>query len=237
MPSNRIWHGKPTTIEEHPHQVSVRLYIFHICGGSIISENYVLTAAHCCIFDKKRVRVSSGSTYWLAFGTVHQVAEIIKHENSSIDDTRSPPKHDIALLKVSEAFKFNEYTKPIALFNYNEESPAGAMATITGWGSVKEGFFNQLTLRLHEAEIPIVDKKSCNLTYLGLIPEGQICASYFGKGGKDSCGGDSGGPLVIKGRLAGIVSYGSDCGSSMFPGVYTEIAYYRKWIDDNAQIK
>ena len=80
-----------------------------------------------------------------------------------------------------------------------------------------------------------MDKDVCNSAYLGSLPEGQICAAYFGKGGIDSCSGDSGGPIAISGRLAGIVSYGLSCGTPFYPGVYSEIAYYRKWIDEHSK--
>lgn len=65
----------------------------------------------------------------------------------------------------------------------------------------------------------------------GGLDEGQMCAGYP-EGGKDSCQGDSGGPLVCDGLLAGIVSYGNGCARRGIPGVYSNVTYYKKWIDD-----
>lgn len=86
---------------------------------------------------------------------------------------------------------------------------------------------------LQTVEVPIVDKKSCNRAYFlsGGISKGQVCAGYL-EGGKDSCQGDSGGPLVCNGSLSGIVSYGNGCAAPGFPGVYSDVAYYKDWIDE-----
>lgn len=65
---------------------------------------------------------------------------------------------------------------------------------------------------------------------LGVIGDGKLCAGFVETGGKDACQGDSGGPLVIDNRQAGIVSMGYECGLAEYPGVYTEVSFYNKWI-------
>ena len=202
-----------------------------MCGGSIISRNFVLTAAHCTDIDKSALVVRAGSSYWLFGGQVRSVSQVIKHENYR-KNFYGIAQNDIALLRVSKPFRFDKYTRPIALFNKNEASPAGSMAVVSGWGAKGQGLIKGLAIRLQKTGIPIVRKSLCNKAYktFGGIPEGQICAAYYGQGGKDTCSGDSGGPLVINGRLAGIISWGNGCAEPYYPGVYTEVAYYRDWI-------
>lgn len=84
--------------------------------------------------------------------------------------------------------------------------------------------------QLYGVEIPIVDRNECNQDYDGLIEPDMICAG-IPEGGKDSCQGDSGGPVVIDGKLVGIVSWGFGCAEPGYPGVYTNVAYFKNWID------
>ena len=111
------------------------------------------------------------------------------------------------------------------------------MATVSGWG--KQNFLNISPSTLYKTEVPIVDKSECKNAYNKtneVVADGYICADYYGKYHKGACFGDSGGPLVIGERLAGIVSWTHKCGDPNFPGVYTEIAYHRNWIDKNAEL-
>ena len=110
---------------------------------------------------------------------------------------------------------------------------AGVKSVITGWGNTGRGS----PVQLQTVTVPIITKDLCNDAYkrYGGIPEGQICAAYYGVGGKDACQGDSGGPLAIDGRLAGIVSWGNGCAQAYYPGAYTEVAAYRQWINEHAE--
>lgn len=69
------------------------------------------------------------------------------------------------------------------------------------------------------------------------VSDRQICAGVPNVGGKDSCTGDSGGPLTVDGVLVGIVSYGEDCGKAEYPGVYSNIAEYRNWIEELIRVE
>lgn len=116
------------------------------------------------------------------------------------------------------------------MFNASEESVPGVEATISGWGAIHQS--GPTSEKLQIVHVPLVAKAKCNDAYssLGGVPAGQICAAYP-EGGKDACQGDSGGPLTIDGRLAGIVSWGNGCAKKGYPGVYTEVAAFREWID------
>ncbi|KAF7395127.1 hypothetical protein HZH66_008301 [Vespula vulgaris] len=228
-PNGFIIGGADVDIEEVPYQVSLQAYGFGFCGGSIINKNWVLTAAHCAIYPAGTITVRAGTTTKSSGGSKHKVAEIIKHEKFSTN-IYGVPQNDVALIRLADPFELDEKRQPISLFEAKEESVPGVKATITGWGVTYQG--GTTSDKLQIVNIPVVSKAECNDAYtsFGGVPAGQICAAYP-QGGKDACQGDSGGPLAIDGRLAGIVSWGNGCAKKGYPGVYTEIAAYRDWID------
>ncbi|XP_014597848.1 PREDICTED: transmembrane protease serine 9-like [Polistes canadensis] len=228
-PNGRIVGGEDVDIEEVPYQVSLQAYGFGFCGGSIIAKDWVLTAGHCIIYSADSMVVRAGTTTKSSGGSQHKVAEIIRHENYRTN-MNGIPENDVALLRLATPFELDAKRQPISLFDINEESVPGVKATITGWGAVFQG--GSTTENLKIVNIPMVSKVDCNEAYssFGGVPAGQICAAYP-QGGKDACQGDSGGPLAIEGRLAGIVSWGNGCAKKGYPGVYTEVAAFRDWID------
>ncbi|XP_057341819.1 polyserase-2-like [Microplitis mediator] len=229
-PNGRIVGGKPTDIKEVPHQVSLQVYGFAFCGGTIVAEDWVLTAAHCAVYSASAIEVRAGTATKGSGGTLHGVSKIIVHENFKTN-RYGIPINDVALMKLSKPFDVDEFRQPIDLFKYQEEAAEGIHSTITGWGATVEG--GSTPDVLNTVDVPIISKTECHDAYLsfGGLPEGQICAAYP-EGGKDACQGDSGGPLTIEGRLAGIVSWGNGCARPGYPGVYTEVASFRDWIDD-----
>ncbi|KAJ8668520.1 hypothetical protein QAD02_010183 [Eretmocerus hayati] len=231
-PHELIVGGEDTSIESNPHQISLEIFGSHSCGGSIISPSLVLTAGHCTGYSSSTMNVRAGTSIRGQNGTLHKVLEIRRHENYS-SNQYGVPTFDVSILRVSPAFKLDETRRPVKLFKQGQKARAGVMAIVTGWGSTGTG--GGLPSRLQRVEVPIVKKKVCGGAYAiyGGLPEGQICAAYFGEGGKDSCQGDSGGPLVIAGKLAGIVSWGNGCAQPEYPGVYTEVAHFRDWIDQH----
>lgn len=214
-------------IETFPYQVSLQVNGGHMCGASIISANWIVTAGHCVDFETEYMTVRAGTSFSRSGGTIHKVKKVIRHEKYYTNEY-GVPLYDIAVISVKKPFKFGDSRQPINLFKKAEKSKAGVKSIITGWGSTGSGSPSQL----QTVTVPIITKKLCNDAYknYGGIPKGQICAAYYGEGGKDACQGDSGGPLAIDGRLAGIVSWGNGCADPDYPGVYTEIAHYRDWI-------
>lgn len=221
----RIVGGKQVKIESFPYQVSLRHFGLHACGGSIISSNYVLTAAHCVEGFKFFYRIQAGSSHKLIGGTLHNVKRIIQH-SGYLMTKQGVPVNDIALIQVREPFKFDKTHAAIPL--YEGVSETGINATISGWGTTNS---ERSPNYLQAVDVPIISRNKCKEAYrnLTVLPEGQICAAVP-EGGKDSCQGDSGGPLVVNGKLAGIVSWGIGCGVKGKPGIYTEVAHHLVWI-------
>ncbi|XP_044007658.1 trypsin 3A1-like [Aphidius gifuensis] len=232
----KIYGGRPTTIDKVPYQVSIYKSGKFYCGGSIISENWIITASHCLnnivSNDFEVYTIRSGSTYHNESGTIHTVADIVRHEDHGLDIWRHPV-NDIAVVRVNEKFTFDNTRKSIKLFDENEIAPEDADAIISGWGYTENG----LPINLQIVYVPIINKEKCFDYYktTGGIPEKQICAGYA-DGGKDACTGDSGGPLVLDNRLVGIASWGRGCAQPGWPGVYTEISAYREWITKHTGI-
>ncbi|XP_008205021.1 trypsin-3-like [Nasonia vitripennis] len=234
-PQGRIVGGRETSIEEHPWQVSLQFLGFHFCGGSIISQDTILTAGHCTVsYPASMMSVRVGSSRTADGGALHDVHEIVRHENFKTN-IYGIPENDVALLKLKSSIDLSKTTQPIPLFDLKEEVTEGVLSTISGWGATREGGNAPAVLRT--VDVPIVTKAECSKAYesWGGIPEGQICAAYP-TGGKDTCQGDSGGPLVVAGRQAGIVSWGNGCARQGYPGVYTEIAAVREWINEHANV-
>lgn len=220
--------GNNSTIEEFPYLVALEANLtYHDgCAGVIISQNHILTAAHCFKLDYKNpssYRVRAGSTLREQGGTEHEVKKFILHFGWN------RKKDDLVVVQLKDPIEFDSTKQPIPMFEIGEESKNGSTAVTAGWGNVDQN--GPKSNQLRSINMNIVDKKSCN----GLwerghgIEEGEICASG---GSKSACNGDSGSPLVINSRLAGIAAYATVwCTSSPEPNVFTEIAHYREWID------
>lgn len=234
-PTGRIVGGHDVAIEDVPYQVSLQVYGFGFCGGSIVSTDWILTAGHCVeSYQPESITVRAGTNRMSKGGSIHSVEKIIKHENYRICP-QGIPCNDIAVMKLNEPFKLDATRQPISMFKQFEESTEGSNTILTGWGSSEEGGGQSEVLKT--VQVQIVSKKNCYEAYKHLrgIPEGQICAAVP-EGGKDTCQGDSGGPVAVKGRLAGIVAWGLGCARKGYPGVYTEVAWYRDWIKKQTEI-
>lgn len=224
---DRIVGGEYADIREFPHQIALEIYNEISCGGSIISEDWVLTAAHCVdkFFTITAFTIRSGSSSISRGGTVHEVSEIIIHEGFHVYQKRSV--NDIALVRVNPRFNFNGRTcQAIPLINAGEKIKPGTMACVTGWGITEQFVISDVLRKVH---VPIISPEKCDSYGMGPLSEGEICAGYE-EGGRDACQADSGGPLAVENLLVGIVSWGYGCAQPRLPGVYVEVAYYRDWI-------
>ncbi len=160
-----------------------------------------------------------------------KAARVVRHKGFSSETLH----FDVALITMQDPLPLDGYDHigPVCLPS-GSDTYAGKMATVVGWGSIREkgpqpDILNELTLR-------IWDNAKCASTYGDYAPAGikdhMLCA---GKQGKDSCSGDSGGPMVIgRGNIweqIGVVSWGIGCGKAHYPGVYTRTTHMRDWIN------
>ncbi|XP_043791451.1 trypsin-7-like [Apis laboriosa] len=228
----RIIGGHNACINEYPYQVSIHYMGKHYCGGSIISENWLLTAAHCIyglIPTKFKIRV--GSTY-NNNGIEYNIKNIILHENYNIYTF----DYDVALIMLSTPLKISPTTKPITLAESTTSVEIGKIAVVTGWGylSVNSSRMSDI---LQALTLPIVDQNLCKKIFskINKVTENMICAGSLP--GEDTCKGDSGGPLVYNNVQIGIVSWGhKKCALPEYPGVYTRVSAIRDWIKKKAGV-
>ncbi|XP_012287956.1 trypsin-1-like [Orussus abietinus] len=208
-----------------PYQLSLRSYNTHTCGAVIISAYWAVTSAHCTAGGTiSSLTLLAGTTNRLSGGALYRISRIVNHP---LFDQRTH-NNDIALLKVSVPFNFNDLVHPIPLAYSGQTPTTGSAAMVSGWGSFSTNS-PALSTYLQSVVIPVIDNSTCNKLLNGRITANMLCAGPL-TGGKDACAGDGGGPLVVNGFLHGIVSWGVGCAQRNSPGVYTNVSALRLWI-------
>ncbi|XP_058451216.1 trypsin beta-like [Malaya genurostris] len=225
--STRIVGGTEATIEEIPYQVALLYRTRQICGGSIISHSWVLTAAHCLSWypSNSDITIRSGSSFHGSGGIVHRIYYYNIHE---LYDSHEFP-HDVATIRVRVPFIGSSLAViPLADSEWIEGTPV----LVTGWGLDSNGY---TPAKLQKVEIPVISRSDCSKQWENMVTADMICA-----GAKDinPCNGDSGGPAAQLGVQHGIVSWGSRLCTLGMPSVYTNIAHpsIRNFIKRTARV-
>ncbi|XP_060529446.1 trypsin-1-like [Cylas formicarius] len=225
---SRIIGGAPADISDYPYQILLLIDGEGVCGGSIISTNFVLTAAHCIYGQtENQLQVRAGSTYRSTGGQVVGVKKINYLQDSFNIDTYD---YDIAVLELSKALVFGNGVSAVSLPAATDEVSNGETSIVTGWGQTDPDDDTSLSDQLQVVILPTISTSTCGNYYGSYVTQRMFCAGYQ-QGGKDACQGDSGGPLVINGVQYGITSWGDICAQASSPGVFTKLSAFRSYID------
>merc|ERR1719260_406717 len=232
----RIVGGVEATEHAWPWQVALFIDDAWFCGGSIISENYVLTDAHC----------ADGASYFDIMAGAHNVRESSEpnrvevtsyngwtHPNWNSNDLSG----DLAMIELPSPLPMNDYISTSCLPAAGETPSVGSLVTVTGWGKPSDSAGGISPVLREVRDLPVISNSDCNDVY-GIVGPGVVCVDTTG--GRGSCNGDSGGPLVQKAGAkaagdqwtqVGIVSFGASAGCEVgMPAGFTRTEYYLDWI-------
>ncbi|NXM25131.1 CTRL protease, partial [Oxyruncus cristatus] len=228
--SERIVNGQSAVPGSWPWQVSLQTRTgSHFCGGSLINQYWVVTAAHCNFNPNAHVVV-------LGEYDLSSSAEAVQVRTVSTAITNpgwdpNTMNNDITLLRLSSPAQLGPRVAPICLAPANLVLPNNAQAVTTGWGRTNPNS-QALATALQQVVVPLISQSQCMQYWGNRITSAMICA---GGTGASSCQGDSGGPLVYQSAngwmLIGIVSWGTSNCNTLTPAMYTRVSQFRNWID------
>lgn len=236
---SRIVGGSNASIDMFPHQVAILTQDeYFMCGASLISDRFILSAAHC---DEYAVKAALNRQYnkrEKSMNPGQQIVDICQVQRHPSYGSQGSA-YDISIYMLCEPVTVLDFDDFITLDDMDNLSE-GQSLTVTGWGATAEGSRNAETLQ--EVEVLYIPNSACSNFYgSGAISSDMLCAGWE-EGGKDACQGDSGGPLVIPQASAdgpnectqvGVVSWGAGCARREKPGVYAKVSYFKNWITDS----
>ncbi|XP_004690245.1 PREDICTED: chymotrypsinogen B-like [Condylura cristata] len=225
----RIVSGKDVRPGSWPWQVSLQdSKGKHMCGGSLINKDWVVTAAHCEISTSDTVVAGIFNLKSKKKNIqVLRIAQVFDH--TSFDNQTG--SNDIALLKLATPARFSKVVSPVCLPRAEDNFPAGSLCVTTGWG--KNDYYGKASKKLQQATLPLLSNAECVKSWGNDITHLTVCA---GANGVTACTGDSGSPLVCKKdgawTLVGVVSFVSIPCHTNIPTVYSRVTEFIPWIQN-----
>lgn len=226
QPRGRILGGKEAQAHARPYMASVQVNGSHLCGGFLMNEQWVMSAAHCWD-NKTQLQVLLGAhslSQPEPSKRLYDVLRAVPHPDSRPETI----DHDLLLLQLSEKAVLGDAVRPLPWRREAHEIEAGTLCDVAGWGVVTHA--GRRPDRLQYLELPVMNRSTCNHRryHDGTITESMLCVE---SNRRDSCKGDSGGPLVCGGVAEGVLTSGARiCGDRKKPSIFTSVSSYVNWI-------
>ncbi|XP_062454700.1 kallikrein-14-like [Rhea pennata] len=220
----RVVGGMDCRAYSQPWQVAILDMYKLYCGGVLVANQWVVTAAHCTTPGVTSIRLGKHNLFTRESG--EQLKRVLKSvPHPDYDPTTKD--NDIMMLKLVTPVTITEKVQPVPVAECPPQP--GTSCVTSGWGATTSPEVTYPDV-LQCVTVTIFSTATCQQLYPGHITENMLCAGSL-EGGRDSCQGDSGGPLICNGTLQGIVSWGMEkCGQPKRPGVYTKVCRFAQWI-------